>query len=546
MAVKSSETHSVVELRRQANYWRAQHAHAVEREAVWKEKAQQLEQLVRHQAAQITELTQQIEALKAKVAELQQQLFGRKSEQRKDSIRKNQEGDQETSAVSEATAEGKNKRGKQPGTKGYGRKRRTGLPTEEIVHELPKAERCCPICGKPFSVFPGSEDSEEIHWEVRLVRRIHKRTRYRPTCNCRAVPGIVTAPPPPKLIPKGMFSCGFWVRLLMEKFLFQRPLYRVRQVLALEGLSVSQGTLTGGLKRIEELVQPLYACIIKRSRAANHWHMDETRWLVFAEMNGKVGYRWWLWVVVTRETCAYLLEPTRSAKVPRNHLGEDAEGIVNADRYVVYKLLGERILIAFCWSHVRRDFIRIHDSHKRLCPWAAAWVERINDLFGQNAKRIEVLANPDAFRVEDQVLREAVASMVKVREEELADETLHPAQRKALKSLRNHWEGLTLFVDHPEIPMDNNEAERRLRNPVVGRKNYYGSGSIWSGALTAALFTIFQTLLLNHIDPQQFLLAYFEACAGNGGRPPKDLAAFLPWNLSAEQKAAWRYPRSPP
>ena len=58
MAVKSSETHSVVELRRQANYWRAQHSHAVKREAVWKEKTQQFEQLVRHQAAQITELTQ--------------------------------------------------------------------------------------------------------------------------------------------------------------------------------------------------------------------------------------------------------------------------------------------------------------------------------------------------------------------------------------------------------------------------------------------------------------------------------------------------------
>jgi len=33
--------------------------------------------------------------------------------------------------------------------------------------------------------------------------------------------------------------------------------------------------------------------------------------------------------------------------------------------------------------------------------------------------------------------------------------------------------------------MDNNEAERRLRNPVVGRKNYYGNGSVWSGVLSA-------------------------------------------------------------
>ena len=97
-------------------------------------------------------------------------------------------------------------------------------------------------------------------------------------------------------------------------------------------------------------------------------------------------------------------------------------------------------------------------------------------------------------------------------------------------------------MDHPDIPMDNNESERRLRNPVVGRKNYYGSGSIWSGTLATACFTIFRTLILNGIDPQKFLVAYFEACAQNGGRAPENLDDFLPWNLSEEQKAAWRYP----
>jgi transposase len=129
---------------------------------------------------------------------------------------------------------------------------------------------------------------------------------------------------------------------------------------------------------------------------------------------------------------------------------------------------------------------------------------------------------------------------------ELGRADLHPAQRKALESLREHWKGLTIFVDHPDIPMDNNEAERRLRNPIVGRKNYYGSGSVWSGTLSAVLFTIFQTLLINKIDPRQFLLAYFEACAQAGGRAPANAQRWLPWNLAEEHKAAWCYPKQPP
>ena len=90
--------------------------------------------------------------------------------------------------------------------------------------------------------------------------------------------------------------------------------------------------------------------------------------------------------------------------------------------------------------------------------------------------------------------------------------------------------------------MDNNTSERQLRLPVVGRKNYYGSGSIWSGMLATFLFTIFQTLLLNQVNPKHFMLAYLEACAINGGKPPENIDTFLPWNLSEQQKAAWGYP----
>jgi hypothetical protein len=42
-------------------------------------------------------------------------------------------------------------------------------------------------------------------------------------------------------------------------------------------------------------------------------------------------------------------------------------------------------------------------------------------------------------------------------------------------------------VDHPEVPMDNNTAERCQRGPVVARKNFYGSGALWSGRLAAML-----------------------------------------------------------
>jgi transposase len=530
----------LIEWRMQANYRKTQHVRAVEREAVLKERVKELEAVVRA----LTDELKGYEELKAKHKLLEEMHFGRKTEQRQRD-EPTQDPNQDIPHPPERPSR---RRGQQPGQKGHGRRIREELPKEEVVHEMPKRDQRCPDCGKPFKEFPGTEDSEEIHVEVKVFRRVHKRKRCRPTCQCGAVPGIVTAPAPPKLIPKGLFSIGFWVWLILEKFLFQRPFNRVKQVLALQGCHVSPGTLTGGLKTIGTLVQPLYVKMLERSRTANRWHMDETRWLVFEDIEGKEGHRWWLWVVVTKETCCFILDPSRSSEVPKTHLGGSAHGTLNVDRYSAYKVLlvtkkGE-IKLAFCWAHVRRDFLRVGKGYKKLRIWSEEWVERIEKLFRLNRKRCEVRGKRGRFAYRQRKLRKAIRQMAKQLEKELAQEDLHPAQEKVLTSLRNHWEGLTLFVDDPDIPMDNNEAERALRNAVVGRKNFYGNGAVWSGQVTAALYTILETLGRCGINPQRYLQVYFEACARNGGKPPDDIESFLPWSLSEEVQS--QLERAPP
>lgn len=217
------------ELHMQAHYWHTQHARSVERESFLKTRVQELTETVRHQNATIKQLRQQIEALKAKLVWLKKQVFGRKTEQME------AESSDKKSHISHFCKDPsweKRNRGQQKGTKGHGRRLHANLPCVVEPHNLPEEKCHCPRCGKPFLIFPGTEDSEEIEWEVVLRRRIHKRTRYLPTCDCEAVPGIITAIGPFKLIPKGMFATSFWVRLIMEKFLLQRPLYRVVKMLA--------------------------------------------------------------------------------------------------------------------------------------------------------------------------------------------------------------------------------------------------------------------------------------------------------------------------
>ncbi|MBI5242345.1 MAG: IS66 family transposase [Elusimicrobia bacterium] len=550
--VKSSDT--LGELRWRVGHYQALHARAVERESVLKERVDELEKTVRQQEIRIAEQAEEIENLKAQRAWLKQQLFGQKSEQTKTANDKGCLDDSTDVDLLMVQPPDRQKRGQQPGSQGHGRRNRNHpkFTTEVIEHELPPDQQVCPRCRLPFAPIADTEDSEEIDWVVRIVRRVHKRKRYKPTCACGAVPCLITAPPPAKLIPKGMFAIDFWVRFLIAKFLIQLPVHRVLIMLAMEGLEISPGTIAGGFRFLAPLLEPVYNGIVAHSHQARLRKMDETRWFVFILKEGKEGYLWWMWIDVTEETVVYILDPSRSAEVVRKHLGP-WDGFLLVDCYSAYKAhqvraarLGIKILIAFCWAHRRRDFVEISDGHPRLRAWAEGWVARINAAFHINGQRVEAPAHSPAFEAHDQNLRQAMADMADIRDRELADAQLHPIQKQVLECLSRHWEGLTLFVEHPEIPMDNNESERLQRILAVGRKNYYGSGSLWSGHFSAHAFTIIQTLRQNGVDPQQWFSAYFKACAENGGRVPQSIEPWLPWNLSQEQKTNWLLPCRPP
>jgi transposase len=425
------------------------------------------------------------------------------------------------------------------------------LPEVITPHTLSPAERTCPICGKLRPQTGLTEQSEEIEWEVRLVRRRHVRHRYGPSCDCPSGRGLRTAPLPAKLIPKGLFAVSFWVQVLLKKFEFQQPLHRMVRELRAQGLEVSPGTLTGGLRKLKDLVVPLAGRFVLHSREGSHWQMDETRWPMFGLPKGKPRQNWWFWVVVSPQVTAFLLEPTRSGQVPRDFFAPGTEGILNVDRYAGYfGLLGSdwRLQLAYCWSHQRRDFVNLGQGTPRWAGWAGPWVERINRLFASNGQRRQAWFQKQTqplAALEAQVRRQ-VQEMKEVLDRELAAPQLAPEPQKVLQSLRRHWPGLTVFVDHPQVPMDNNAAERANRPLAVARKNFYGSGAQWSGELAGACFTILATLRQHQICPQRYFRAYFEACARQGGRVPAELEEFLLWKWSAQKRAAWTTPEHPP
>ena len=239
-----------VELINQRNYWKSSHQRALGR-LQWAERrrlielsrAAQEQAALRAQMHQAEELHRdalecarqvelglrgELEVANARIRDLRKRHFARKSER--------------TRAVNEAASVDATPtyrcRGQQRGVPGHGRTCQDHLPA--LVQSI-ELEASCPQCGLGLKPFPGTQDCEVLEIEVKAYRRIIRRQRYKPCCECGCLPGIVTAPAPPRLIPHGKLGESVWANILVSKFLYAQPTHRLLRDWGDQGLHISQG-----------------------------------------------------------------------------------------------------------------------------------------------------------------------------------------------------------------------------------------------------------------------------------------------------------------
>jgi len=398
----------------------------------------------------------------------------------------------------------------------------------------------------------GAEVSSLIEIEVSAYKRVIHRPRWRRGCECASSPVEVSAPPVARLFAGTSFGTSVWARFLFERYACFRPLRRVAAWLSDQGLPVSAGTLAGGAHRLVPLFEPLAAAILSRQNEAPLRHGDETTWRVQSLLGEGRSNRAWLWTSVSTDSVYFHIDPSRSAEVAMKLFGGAARPtVLVCDRYSAYKKLaripGSLVILAWCWSHARRDYIHCAAGEERLTPWGERWIGRVAKLYRLNDVRLAhydpVLERQGAaFDAAQAELKKALDSLFARAERELTALPAQAPEGKALRSLLNHREGLSVFLERPWVPMDNNAGERALRNPVIGRRLSFGSDSEAGAGFTAMMYSVLGTLSLNGIDPLRWLDAWLTACAENGARAPGDLSPWLPWSMSPERRRALTAP----
>ncbi len=505
----------LVEAKRQWHYWQSQHRRAKQRGEQWKQRCGETEQKLAAAQQRMAQLEGQVEELERELAGLKQRNrdllrspFGKRSEKRPGTS----EGGAGTEPARPGAAEDEpspRSRGGQRGAVPHPRAKRRGLGVREEWLEPAAEQRYCADCGKPYWR-NGEEVSESIEVEVQGYVRRTRRARYRAGCGCARRQGQPTPevlpPLEPRLFRGTSYGLSVWVAFLVQVYWQRHPVRAFEREWGELGVRLPAGTLLGHVGDLLTWFEPLEAAIAAHQEQALLVHGDETSWVVHVRAEEGQNPRCWLWACLTADAVRFRVDPARSAEAAAKlfgKLGRTHKVVLVCDRYSAYVRLArehpEQFEIAICWVHARRDFVTLGRQREDLKQWAEGLLERIGKLYQLNAERLaewdpqgSLEGQSQAFGAAQQRLAAECAALFEQAEQEVAALTAAAEQAPQaasadprlgpLQSLLRHRAGLSVFLEKPFVPLDNNPVERVLRRPVIGRKLSYGSHSEdWSG-----------------------------------------------------------------
>jgi transposase len=390
-----------------------------------------------------------------------------------------------------------------------GKKVTRDLEVEELIHEA-LASDLQAMSEELGLAGASAEQWEEVaglfdkSTEITVVERqykkiLHKRKKYRLRAEFALAEKevIVAAPSPVKLVPGGGYSIDFAVSVVIDKYLNHIPLERQCRSMASLGLGGMSTQVLYNVARLagehlQVVADQIKAEILSQALVQS----DETPWPI----NNNKDSDGYMWIIANQVGSFYRFEPSRSGKVIKETLG-DYRGTIMSDAYAGYYQFKDDKdkRLALCQAHARRNFWDIKDTNPKAQEMLDLWEE----LF-----KLEHLARDfeDLRKIRDKQSRPIIEKMKQWLFKELPEARSESAMRKAIQYYLNHWTELTKFLDDPVIPLTNNEAERTIRQAVMGRKNFYGSRSIDGADLAATIYTIIESCKKVELDPRDYLL----------------------------------------
>jgi transposase len=269
---------------------------------------------------------------------------------------------------------------------------------------------------------------------------------------------------------------------------------------------LTPGGLVQMWRRLREILLAWYLEIQAQALDSAVLHADETGWRV----NGTTH---WLWCFTTTDLTYYMIDRSRGSPALRKFFRREFAGVLVTDFWSAYNA----VVCAHkqkCLPHLMRDIKRTQHYHNPGGDWPAfsRQLRRlIRDSLRLSKRRPELSAEQFASRRRrlERRLHELLAQPWEQRH-----------ARRLVKRLRRHASEVFTFLDHKEVPSDNNHGEREIRPAVLMRKNSYANGSEDGAETQAVLMSVFRTLKRRGHNPISTALEAVRGYLRTGQLPP--------------------------
>ena len=380
------------------------------------------------------------------------------------------------------------------------------LPRIEHRHE---PESCtCGQCGQD-RVKIGEDISEQLDVEP---AKFFVHRHIRPQYACRACETVIAAPIPAAIIDGGLAAPGLLTWVTVGKYVDHLPLYRIEQIAARDGVTLSRSTLAEWIGRIGVALTPLAERLAEMLKQSNVLHADETPVAQLDPGAGKTK-RAYLWAYRSNRLAAgppivvFDYQASRSGSHARTFL-EGWRGHLMVDDYAGYKaLFAQGVIELGCLAHARRKFFDLFAANQSSIAKEA--LDRIGRLYAieQAGGALDVDARRELRRREAKPLLDAFFEWLFATRQRVADGS---ALAKAIDYSLKRWPALIRYADTGDLPIDNNPVENAIRPIAIGKKNWLFAGSERAGKRAAAIQSLFGTARLNGLDPAAWLKATLE------------------------------------
>jgi len=408
------------------------------------------------------------------------------------------------------------------------------LPREEIIHDLPEAEKICPHDGAELACI-GSEDHEQLDIippQIKVIR--HKRLKY--ACPC-CHQHMATASKPNQPIEKSIASPGLLAFVATQKYCGALPLYRQSAIFNRSGITLDRTNLANWMIRCGELVQPLINVLIDHLHQQPYIHMDETPLQVLSEPGKAAQDTSYMWVMTHRgaqSACVFHYADSRTQQIPLTLLSQDNAAIM-VDGYEWYQEACDvyQIKRLGCFAHARRYFVDAKNIQPKgktgKADQALAWIQQLYRI----EQRIKDDPPDKRFKTRQQEAKPIIDKLRSWLEKSLPHVPPMMKLGKALHYLNNQWDRLVAYLEDGHYPIDNNAAERAIRPFTIGRKNWMFSYSPAGAKASANLYSLVETAKANQLNPYEYLKHIFTHLPN--ANSIENIEQLLPWNLDLGQ-----------